>query len=69
MYSLSRALDESAFKKIKPDPALGDTEMHLGSPHPASEFGAEEQDEEMPDLFGDDEGVVAKPDRSRCPHI
>jgi len=69
MYSLSRALDESTIKKIKPDPTLGDTEIHLGSPHPVSESGAGEQDEEMPDLFGDDEGVVAKPDRSECPHV
>ena len=67
MYSLSRALNESTIKKIKPDPTLGDTEMHLGSPHPASESG--EQDEEMPDLFGDDEEVEAKPDRSVCPHV
>jgi len=66
MYSLSRALDESALKNIKPDPTLDDTEMNLGSPHPASESeddGTEEQDEEMPDLFGDDDGTVAKPDR------
>ncbi|KAF5362420.1 hypothetical protein D9756_002435 [Leucocoprinus leucothites] len=67
MSSLSGALDESGLKPAKLDPAFDDAEMHLESHHSTSESDdadAEEQDEEMADLFGNEDEEEPKPDRS-----
>ncbi|KXN86550.1 RNA polymerase-associated protein LEO1 [Leucoagaricus sp. SymC.cos] len=67
MSSLSGALDESALKPLKPDPTLNDVEMQPESHHSASDSeggGREEQDEEMADLFGNEDEEEPKPGRS-----
>jgi hypothetical protein len=66
MSSLSDALDESALKIPKTEPGLNDVEMHSNSHQPTSESedsGQAEQDEEMADLFGNDDEEEPKPER------
>lgn len=59
MSSLSGALDESAVKQAKQELSFqNDVEMQQGSNNAASESengSHEEQDEEMADLFGNDD--------------
>lgn len=59
MSSLSGALDESALKKLSSNPLLpDDIEMQPESTNAASESeggGEDEQDEEMADLFGNED--------------
>lgn len=68
MSSLSGALDESALKPVKPDPSpANDVEMHAQSNNAASDSesaGHQEQDEEMADLFGNDD-VEEQPKHER----
>lgn len=72
MSSLSGALDESAVKQVKQEfPFKNDVEMQPESDNAASgsENGShEEQDEDMADLFGNDDLDEPKHERFEISH-